>query len=1067
MPRDKSGSRGDGSVRLGIRLLGTVEVILDGNRLDAFNSPRLHRFLALIALRREPQNRSRLAFEMWPDSSERQARTNLRKLLHDIRQALPGIEDFADFGGETLRWLTDGPSQVDALVFRNAIASGDFELAARLYKGDLLPACYDDWVLEQRDSLRGDALDALLRLADGAAQHENIDATIRHTESAISLDPTNETVVQLKMETHRAMGDRAAAIRTYHGYADALQRDFDLRPDGGIEDMYLDIRGGSSSTDNSPGAEPAPTSDAPFVGRDRAWSQSRQAWRKAQSGRAHLLLVTGEPGIGKSRLAMELGRSVRADGHAVASARSYQAAGGLPWGPVIDVLRSPAFENQIEQLDAVWKTELARLLPELANRVQTDTHNHSGAVARRHRLFDAIGRAIISEDRPAMITIDDLQWCDTESIELIGYLVRFATTAPLLVVGTVRWEEIPEGHPLHGLIAALEHDQAVTTIPLERLDKLSTAALADQLRPGDSIDPEGAERLWHETEGNPLFVIETLRAGTPATADPIITPTMRAVLRARLAQLSLDTQRLAEVAAIFGRPFSVRAIAAAMDLEEQTIVEGIDELWRRRIIKDQGFRYDFSHDKLRDVALEMINPARQRQLHRAVAEAIASEHHPNIDPVRAQLAAHYDQAGMVEQAIEAYRKAGSQAVAVSALEEAVELFRRALFLLAELPVSANRDALELKIRIALGSPLVAIEGYGSDSAHQLYERARALCNKQGKPVAPPILRGLGLARLQGCRFDECSEFAQELVDHPSQDGIAKTEGQYLRGVSAFWQGNLPGARDDLEAALESYDFARRSEHLSLYAQDPKAICLVRLALVLLWSGDGDRADEMARAAKRTAAELDHPMTSAYVITYAAILAAEAEDIPRLTELVAEADKLWDRLSERYLVVVLDALRGWLEVRSGSVDGVNRIRQAAARSRKQGENLHLSYTLLLLARARALRGEIHEGRAAIREGLEWGKKCNQHYLMAELLRTAGELAYHAGDIDEARATLREAASTADAQGARWLELRALYALATRFPDQKLHARLGRLVKVIPSGRDLPAFQAAKTWLSEPG
>jgi hypothetical protein len=495
-------------------------------------------------------------------------------------------------------------------------------------------------------------------------------------------------------------------------------------------------------------------------------------------------------------------------------------------------------------------------------------------------------------------------------------------------------------------------------------------------------------------------------------------------------------------------------------------VDHVDELWRRRIIRDQGLAYDFSHDKLRAVALEMVSPARRRQLHRSVAEAIAAERQRDIDAASPQLAAHYDQAGMLEPAIDAYRVAGGRAAAVSALDEAVAMFRRALALLADLPPSPERDARELDIRIALGSPLVALEGYGSKSAHQLYERGHSLCRKLHRPVDPPILRGLGLARLQGCRFDDCDELAQALLDAGSHDAIAATEGRYLLGVSAFWRGDLARARHYLGDAIEAYDVSHRDDHLALYAQDPKAVCLVRLALVELWAGDAGAADETARSALEIAVDLDHLMTSAYVITYAAILANESEDPARLAELLANADLLWKRLSERYLLVVLDALRGWLDVCAGSAEGIEKIVQSVARSRAEGEILHLTYTLLLLARARGMLGEFREGRAAAREGLLWSHKCNQRYLEAELWRIDGELAYRGGDTDAA-ASLAIAVETARAQGASWLELRALHAIATRFPDQALWEQLADLIETIPSGYDLPAFRAARRLLSESG
>ena len=419
---------------------------------------------------------------------------------------------------------------------------------------------------------------------------------------------------------------------------------------------------------------------------------------------------------------------------------------------------------------------------------------------------------------------------------------------------------------------------------------------------------------------------------------------------------------------------------------------------------------------------------------------------------------------MVEPAMNAYRVAGARAVAVSALEEAVTMFRRTLSLLAETPPAPKRDALELNVLLALGSPLVAVEGYGSKDAHQLYERALALCRKLGKSVDRPILRGLGLARLQGCRFDDCSELGQALPDEEHEDPVAGTEGRYLLGVSAFWRGELEEARRHLDGAIQSYDVSRRDVHMALYAQDPKAVCLVRLALVQLWAGDADRAEETARAALEYAAELDHPMTLGYVITYASILAAEAEDLPRLSELLGEADLLWKRLPMRYLMVVGEALRGWLEVRDGSLGGIEKIARSVSSSRVAGESLHLTYCLLLLGRACGVANEFREGRAAMREGILWSDSHNQRYLEAELWRVDGELAHRSGEREASAASLRKAVDVATTQEAHWLELRGLHSLAARFPDPAVREQLENLVHSLPSGRERPPFRSATDLLS---
>ncbi len=1058
MPGGKSAVGAEPPTRLEVRLLGAVEIILDGARLGAFNALRLQKFLAMIALRRDAQHRSRLAFELWPDSNESQARTNLRKLLHEFRRALPDFQVFVETDNETIRWVTKGPSEVDVIRFRNAVASGDLELAASLYAGDLLPACYEDWVLGERAKLRAEAHDVLVRLTDQAVERGDHKAAIRHAQRIIEFEPTDESAVRIQIEAQMALGQRAAALRSYHRYAEALERDLGLSPGEAIGKLYRELRAGVREQDESQAA--AGVAESPFVGRDDEWKQLEETWRNALEGGPRLLLLTGEPGIGKSRLALEFGRYVRAQGYAVASARAYEAAGRLPWGPVVDLLRSDALRSDVESLDTVWRVELARLLPELLGGSELPESGRPGDPAERHRLFDAVCRVMVAGDRPRLLIVDDLQWCDAETIELIGYVVRGGRNTPLLVVGTVRSEEVPRQHALLRLVDALSHERAVTTLSLDRFDEAATTLLAATLRGEDTIDPNLAARLWRETEGNPLFVIEALRAGLSADGDrAVLTPTMRALLSARLGQLSDGARQLAEVAAVIGRSFSFDLMVAATAMDELELVDYVDELWRRRIIRDQGLSYDFSHDKLRAVALEMVSPARRRQLHRAVAEAIAAGSPDSVDAASAQLAAHYDQAGMVEPAIETFRMAGARAVSVSALDEAVSMYRRALSLLAELPASRERDALELDIRIALGSPLVALEGYGSRAAHQLYERALSLCRKLQRTIDAPILRGLGLARLQGCRFDECSELGQALVQHESQDPITSTEGRYLLGVSAFWRGDLVTSRGCLSGAIDAYDVSHRDQHLALYAQDPKAVCLVRLAWIELWAGDAGKADETARAALQYAVDLDHLMTLGYVITYAAIIAAESEDFARVGELLAEADLVWQRLSERYLRVVLEALRGWLDLCAGTAGGVETIERAVARLRSDGETLHLSYALLLLARARAKTREFHEARAASREGLAWSQNRNQRYLEAELMRIDGELADRNGETEAAAALLCNAVEIARTQGAGWLELRALCSLASRKPGPSVLQQLADLLTAMPSGHELPPFRRA--------
>jgi DNA-binding SARP family transcriptional activator len=289
MTSDRSRLSSERLARLAVRLLGSVEVVLDGRRLGAFDSVRLQRFLALVVLRRDLQHRSRLAFELWPDSDEGQARTNLRKLLHDFRHSLPDIGEFVEIDNEVVRWIPRGPSEVDVLRFRAAVAAGDLELAARLYAGDLLPACYDDWVLYERSKLRAEAHAVLRRLTDDAVRRDDREATVRHAQRVIDLEPTDEAAVRAQMEAHLALGDRAAALRCYHRYAEALD-DLRLEPGEAIAAMYRQLRADAADREARPGEEPPPVAEAPFVGRELELDQLNQAWYAAGDGMSNVVV---------------------------------------------------------------------------------------------------------------------------------------------------------------------------------------------------------------------------------------------------------------------------------------------------------------------------------------------------------------------------------------------------------------------------------------------------------------------------------------------------------------------------------------------------------------------------------------------------------------------------------------------------------------------------------------------------------------------------------------------------------------------------------------------------------
>src|ERR687895_605663 len=319
---------------LQVRLLGGFELRLGDTPLPPLESARAESLLAYLLIHRgAPQPRQRLAFLLWPDSSEQQARTNLRHLLHKLRRALPDADRYLDVGSRTLGWRPDAPLRLDLAAFEDALARADeaadpvedLEAAVAAYAGDLLEGSYDDWLLEERERLRDRYHDALDRLSRLLAEGGDAARAIVHAERLLRHEPLREGTCRLLMRLHDARGERARALRVYHACAAALERDLGVEASAETREAYDALL---------PGAAEAERGRAAFVGRAAERRRLTELWRESERGHAQLVLIAGEPGIGKTRLVEELRTRSTHRGAATAEARSYLAQGPLAFGPV-------------------------------------------------------------------------------------------------------------------------------------------------------------------------------------------------------------------------------------------------------------------------------------------------------------------------------------------------------------------------------------------------------------------------------------------------------------------------------------------------------------------------------------------------------------------------------------------------------------------------------------------------------------------------------------------------------------------------------------------------------------
>ena len=817
--------------------------------------PRVQSLLAYLVLNRSaPQDRSHLAFLLWPDSTEAQAHTNLRQLLYHLRQSLPDAGQFLAASKQSLQWLPAQPEYtflLDIQEFEQACAQAKqaeqrldavelrqaLEQALHLYRGDLLPGCYEEWIIPERDRLRQMFLQAAERLSTLLEEERAYPAAITAAQTLLRQDPLHEATYRQLMRLHALCGDRAAALRVYHTCAKILERELGTEPSAITQAAYEALM----QADHSPELQAHPLLkqrlEAPLQGREAEWLRLQKVWNTAtggisgrQSGRPHLVILSGEAGIGKTRLAQELEVWVSRLGMTAANARCYATLGHLAYAPVTSWLRSASLQASFSTLDPTSLTEIARLVPEVL--VAQPRLSLPAAMTegwQRQFFFAALARAVLSARQPLLLLLDDLQWCDQETLEWLQYLFHFAPQARLLLIATVRVEETSPAHPLAAFLGALQREGLVTEIPLEPLTLPETTSLAEYLL-GGQLDPGMGNTLYQESEGNPFFVVEMAQAsvvgksagahfpsqGSPAllvhTASPL-PASVQAVLETRLAQLSERARAVANVAAVIGREFSFSVLAHACEEREETVVQGLDELWQRRIVREHDAgttnAYDFSHDKLRVQISAALSIAHRHLLHRRVAEAFESVYGEDLDPVCGQIAAHYEQASLPGRAIPLYQRAGKVANRIYAHADALHAFARAAALLE--PGQGPQNVLwetATQVHVSLGDTYA--ERGSSEEARLAYCRATSgipadaylwqarLHWKIATTWMSASTEGRDTSHLNACR--EFEEAERILTQHANPSNPDWRDEWIALQFARFWRGQR--SVEDMAGAIE-------------------------------------------------------------------------------------------------------------------------------------------------------------------------------------------------------------------------------------------------------------------------
>ena len=938
----------------GVELLGGFRLVIDGRVSARPLSARQQQIIAFLVLHasRAPIRRQRLAGSLWPASTETQALTNLRRELHHLRESWPVLDARIDAGSRTLAWRADAGVVVDVIDFEAAAdlgLGGDaaaMHKAARLYRGDVLPDCADEWIGADRHRLHQRACQVLRRLVEVLERDPAFGDALEYAQQSLRLDPLEEHAWCALMRCHARRGERATALHVYQQCAAVLKRELGIPPSAATRATYREIL----ELGETPVIAPPPETMAyPLVGRTAEWHALVTAWQAAAAGRPGLTLIRGEAGIGKTRLAEELigwcePRHIRS-----LQARCYPGEGRLAYAPIAAWLKSDGLQPALMKLDPASLAEVARLHPELAAA-------HPGTLAANRELeswqrltfFEALARAFRSA-APLALVLDDLQWADADTMEWLHYFLRSAAGTPCLVVGTARAEEEQDNPRLGRLLAQLSHDRLLTSLALGPLDLAATAELAGAVA-GHPLDEAAAARAFRESEGHPLFIVERGRMEEQSphsrpSGDEAMRP-VQSVVAERLALLSDEARAAAEVASAVGRDFRFDVLSQASDLEENALVRALDELWRRHIVRVQADeRWDFSHDRIREVAYAAMGPARRRLIHRRIAHAMELLFAGSLDDVSVSIGAHLDKGGQPGRAVPFLERAAAVAARVSAHEEAIRCVTHALSLLERLPAGRERDQRELSLRSTLSVALNSARGYAALEVEKNLDRVFTLSDSAGQvPVrwlwAAFTMRFM-LGDLKGTRA-----IAEQALARSLSDPSCRCEAHHAMAATLSSVGELEASRRHFEAALSAYD--DRHPQRSALGSDLGVFAHAWYAHTLWLLGDEAAAVSHAREATALAARHDDVYSQTLALAYAALLHQMRRDIAHVVECAAAVVALCERYGFAYYRDWAEILIGWAEGLERPAMGIERIESALQRLDANRAQARRPYYLSLLA-----------------------------------------------------------------------------------------------------------------------
>ncbi|ATB31962.1 protein kinase domain-containing protein [Melittangium boletus] len=802
----------------------------------------------------------------------------------------------------------------------------------------------------------------------------------------------------------------------------------------------------------------------PMVDRVRELNQLQEAWGRARAGAGSVLLLSGEAGIGKSRLIQELCERVPREEGTLLRGQCGASFSGTAFHPILQMLR-----RSLEPEHARWVADYlaspsrAEMEPLLAVMDQQ--------AERKQRVLDSLWRLLLrmAEERPVLLIIEDVHWADPSTLEFLGFLLARVRTMKLLVLLSVR----PEPRLDWG------EDPGLQRLVLERLPTGFTAALVKAVAQGRSLSEETVARLVARTEGVPLFVEELTRLVLERGRDglPVIPVTLQELLLARLDALPPRRKALAQLCSVVGRAFRYELLSRLVAREDSSLREDIAGLLSAGLLRceheEEGDNYQFRHVLIQEAAYQSLPRSSRRQLHRRVAQTLV-EHFPELVEQQPEvLAHHFMEAGETELALHYCQRAAERAVLHSTSREAVAQLNQALVLLRSLPDASARCEEEMRLLNALGILLMALEGYGSPKAEQTYARALELFRQQGGalPQLDQLWLGLGSYLSIGAKFEEARMLATQVIalgQRRRKQGLS-SDGYRMRAFVSFYEGDAERCWEDLGQSERLADHPYRPRWgvtEKSWTHEQVDDLVIRHVLFTL-QGQFRRADRCGHEIQGLIHDNPHAATAGAGLIYLAVGCQLRRDVQGTLKWSEQASHVAVGSMIPILSATTRGLHGWALAKTGRLaKGCEDLRSGTELLRSLGAKCYLPYFLGLHGEICLSMGQLEEGQRAVEDALRLSETGARFY-DAELHVLQGEVSWRIGEVERARHCFLQAMAVARCQRALLLELRAMVRLGRLLRDlgrrSGVHRRLAWLLGRFEPDVELVDLQAARELL----